>query len=100
MKRNILILMVMMLMAALALPAFAQSIDVVENGPNYKQFMKAVKKCNPDGTCNTERDAKMAELKRRALIRACNSEFGASAAGPCINELLGNRQRQFIGYGK
>ena len=90
MKRNILILMIIMLMTALTMPGFAQSIDVVESGPNYKQFMKAVKKCDRNGNCKTERDAKMAELKRRALIRACNSEFGASAAGPCIDKLLGD----------
>ncbi len=31
----------------------------------------------------------MATLKRKGLIRACSSEFGASKAGPCTSALLG-----------
>lgn len=88
MKRNILILMVVMLMTALALPAFAQSIDTVLKGNPNKEFTQWKKKC-PKGICASEDDAAMANMAKDDVIDHCNSVFGATKAAPCINKLLG-----------
>ena len=87
--RNLLSLIVGMAILAFAGTAIA---DIsIKNGVNYKQFIDAVnEKCGTDGVCVSPKAARKAERKRNALIRACNSKFGASAAGPCISESLGS----------
>ena len=87
--RNLVILVVGLAILATT-PAMAQDINNVKEGAAYKGFLKYAKQCKSDGTCSVDKVAKMANLRKGAVVRACNSEFGASAAGPCIAALLGS----------